>query len=374
MSVKPVQEGRRSEDWCQRTSRKKTEFQGEFDVIVKERGYLQTGQIACHDAAGKEIPCQGSGQDAEFKRGIPWPHPRFTRQFETVRDNLTGLAWTRNANLAEFPLTWNESFDFISRMNREGACGYSDWRLPNRRELRSLMSHHTKKPALPEGHPFRNVLLGWYWTSTSAAINPAYAWYIHTEGARMFYGGKEQPFLLWPVRGEGYDILPATGQTRCYDKKGICIPCMGSGQDGELLRGCGWPSPRFEIFSDAVADRLTGLLWLRLANMTEGKVAWEDAIEAVAEYNRAFHGTDSWRLPNINELESLVDCSMHSPALPKGHPFIDVQEGYWSATTSMFEPDWAWALYLTKGAVGVGQKCGAHFSAWAVCDAHSYGS
>jgi hypothetical protein len=34
----------------------------------------------------------------------------------------------------------------------------------------------------------------------------------------------------------------------------------------------------------------------------------------------------------------------------------------------MFEPDWAWALYLNKGAVGVGQKWAAHFPAWAVCD------
>jgi hypothetical protein len=34
----------------------------------------------------------------------------------------------------------------------------------------------------------------------------------------------------------------------------------------------------------------------------------------------------------------------------------------------MFEPDWAWALYLNKGAVGVGQKRGAHFSVWALCD------
>ena len=79
----------------------------------------------------------------------------------------------------------------------------------------------------------------------------------------------------------------------------------------------------------------------------------------------------SWRLPNINELESPVDCSTHSPALPKGHLFGDVREGYWSSTTSMFEPDWAWALYLTKGAVGVGQKRGAHFSVWAVCDLSS---
>jgi hypothetical protein len=37
----------------------------------------------------------------------------------------------------------------------------------------------------------------------------------------------------------------------------------------------------------------------------------------------------------------------------------------------MFEPDWAWALYLTKGAVGVGQKKGEHFSVWAVRDLRS---
>jgi hypothetical protein len=330
------------------------------------RGYLQTGQRTCHDTSGHEIPCRGSGQDAEFKRGVPWPEPRFSQHEETVLDNLTGLIWTRNANLSEFPLTWTESLEYIRRMNREKVFGHSDWRLPNRRELRSLMSHHTSKPALPEGHPFSKVFFGWYWTSTTAAINPAYAWYIHMEGARMFYGSKEQIYLLWPVRGEGYGILPVTGQTQCYDTKGKIIPCHSSGQDGEFRNGSEWPSPRFKIASDVVVDRLTGLYWLRHANLAGSVVTWEGALQAVAEYNRVFHGRYIWRLPNINELESLVDCSMHSPALPKGHPFIDVQEGYWSSTTSMFGPDWAWAFYLTKGAVGVGQKRGAHFYVWAV--------
>jgi len=333
------------------------------------RGYLQTGQRTCHDTSGHEIPCTGSGQDAEFKRGVPWPEPRFSQQEETVLDNLTGLIWTRNANLSEFPLTWTESLEYIRRMNREKVFGHSDWRLPNRRELRSLMSHHTSKPALPEGHPFSRVFFGWYWTSTTAAINPAYAWYIHMEGARMFYGSKEQVYLLWPVRGEGNNILPVTGQTQCYDTNGKIVPCQSSGQDGEFRNGCEWPSPRFEIASDLVLDRLTGLCWLRHADMTGGKVTWEEALQAIAEYNRTFHGTLIWRLPNINELESLVDCSMHSPALPKGHSFIDVQEGYWSSTTSMFGPDWAWAFYLTKGAVGVGHKRGAHFHVWAVGNA-----
>ena len=74
----------------------------------------------------------------------------------------------------------------------------------------------------------------------------------------------------------------------------------------------------------------------------------------------------SWRLPNINELESLVDCTNYSPALPKDACFKKLRTGNWSSTTSTFEPDWAWALYLEKGAIGVGKKNGAHFYVWAV--------
>ena len=339
-----------------------------MENVMRESSYLQTGQITCHDAFGREIPCDGSGQDAEFRKGAPWPEPRFGRSEELVIDYLTGLTWTGNANVAEFPLRWQEALAYVLDMNRRKAFGYSGWRLPNRRELRSLMSYRTRKPALPEGHPFANIFLGWYWTSTTAAINPAYAWYVHMEGARMFYGNKEQSCLLWPVRGEGNGILPATGQTACYDAKGRIIPCADSGQDGELRLGLPWPESRFEIAGDAVTDRLTGLCWAKRADLTGNPVTWQDALLAVSRLNTGESGKAAWRLPNINELESLVDCSKHSPALPSGHPFEAVRESYWSSTTSMFEPDWAWALYLTKGATGVGQKKGPHFHVWPVSD------
>ena len=55
-----------------------------------------------------------------------------------------------------------------------------------------------------------------------------------------------------------------------------------------------------------------------------------------------------------------------TPALPKDHPFRDDQEAYWSSTSSGFEPDWCMALYMHKGAVGVGQKKDENFSVWAV--------
>ncbi len=309
-----------------------------------DHAYIQTGQVNCYDAAGGLIPCPGSGQDGELRRGAPWPQPRFSLPDgpggALVRDNLTGLEWARDAGIAEYPLDWSEAHDFVERMNMETALGRDGWRLPDRRELRSLLSFQERNPALPQGHPFRNVMLNWYWTSTTAAINREYAWYVHMEGARCFYGNKQQYFMLWPVCGDAESPSP--------------------------------PGPRFEADGDTVTDLLTGLRWRRLADLTGGVLTWEEALKAAASLNP--EGTPpgkgyGWRLPNINELDTLVDLERHSPALPDGHPFEQVQEGYWSSTTSAFEPDWAWALYLTKGAIGIGQKRGAYFSAWAVRDA-----
>lgn len=329
---------------------------------------LATGQLRCYDADGREIACRDSGQDGEFTAGRAWPVPRFEPQGELILDRLTGLVWPRSASLGEWPLTWPEALVFVAGMNRARRFGFADWRLPNRRELRSLMSHHTRRPALPAAHPFTEVFSGWYWSSTSAAISPAHAWYVHMEGARMFYGGKDQSYMVWPVRGAGDGALPVTGQTRCYDAAGGIIACEGSGQDGEWRVGSAWPVPRFAVRDEQVEDGLTGLCWRRGADLTGAPAAWTEALDTVAALNGRGDGNKGggWRLPNINELESLVDCSTHSPALPQGHPFADVRAGYWSSTTSAFEPDWAWALYLDRGAVGVGQKCGRHFHVWAV--------
>ena len=113
-------------------------------------------------------------------------------------------------------------------------------------------------------------------------------------------------------------------------------------------------------------DRLTGRVWSRNANLAEFPLTWPEALAAVAGLNR--HAAGSWRLPTINQLESLVDCANHTPALPAGHSFREVGDVYWSSTASVCEPDRVWALHLDKGAVGVGQKRSARFHVWAVSD------
>jgi hypothetical protein len=252
-------------------------------------------------------------------------------------------------------------------MNREERGGHADWRLPNRRELRSLMAFETRKPALPADHPFENVFLGWYWTSTTAAIQPAYAWYVHMEGARMFFGRKNQYCLIWPVCGLDRGVLPASGQKSCYDTAGNEIPCLGSGQDGELRKGSAWPISRFDVHPSMVLDRLTGLYWLQNAGISSKTMNWQEALHYVKNLELPLpERSMRWRLPTINELESLVDCSRHTPALPVDHAFENVRDAYWSSTTSFFETDWAWALYFNKGATGVGFKQEGRFHLWPV--------
>ena len=90
---------------------------------MTSRHYLDTGQRTCHADDGHEVPCAGSGQDASFAVGTCWPQPRFELHDNEVIDQLTGLIWCRNANLAEFPLSWQEALDFVAAMNREQRFG-----------------------------------------------------------------------------------------------------------------------------------------------------------------------------------------------------------------------------------------------------------
>jgi hypothetical protein len=110
-----------------------------YEVSRAEMLYLPTtGQKNCYSEAGIVIPCKGTGQDADTDVGVRWPEQRFIGNNDgTVTDKLTGLMWTKNANLLNGSGTWNNALKYIGGMNIEGA-GYKDWRLPNINELRSL--------------------------------------------------------------------------------------------------------------------------------------------------------------------------------------------------------------------------------------------
>ena len=60
----------------------------------------------------------------------------------------------------------------------------------------------------------------------------------------------------------GTVVLPQTGQTTCWDEDGAELTsCDGTGQDGDILAGANWPTPRFKDNGDGtMTDNLTGLM------------------------------------------------------------------------------------------------------------------
>lgn len=160
------------------------------------------------------------------------------------------------------------------------------------------------------------------------------------------------------VGGGATAAEPRTGQTTCYDARGKSISCAGTGQDGDLLKGVAWPSPRFaDNRNGTVIDNLTGLIWLKNANCFDVRT-WEKALaEAKALANGQCGLTDGstagqWRLPNVHEQQSLIDYGRYNPALPSDHPFSGVQIFYyWSATSYAHSP--ALARYVILGDGGV---------------------
>jgi hypothetical protein len=295
---------------------------------------------------------------------------RFLSKNETVIDGQTGLMWIKNASFFDFPLSWGEALHAIKELNNSGLYGYDNWKLPNRKELFSLVSHDAINPSLPVGHPFTNVFDGYYWTSSTCTRLPDQAWYIHLGGARVFKGMKHGSYMVWPVRtveNQNKSKLFQTGQKKCFDESGMIIDCHDTGQDGEMQAGLKFTKARFTKGKQTIYDNGTGLTWLQDANVSRDMMDWNTAFDLISRMNSEMAlGYNDWRVPNIIELESLTDMGQHSPAIAEGHPFNNVQAFYWSSTTSMYDMKYAWVLYMVDGAVGVGHKPLSEFYLWPV--------
>jgi hypothetical protein len=169
-------------------------------------GVPKTGQAGCWGVIGDPVNCSGTGQDGEYLVGIVSPDPRFTDNGDgTVTDNLTGLIWLKNANC--FPSgSWAGALESSNTL-ASGSCELTDrsaagdWRLPNFRELQSLLDYTQHDPPLPEGHPFSVVPPNRWWSSTSFAGVTSFAWSVSLTGGFGTINDKTTAGYVWPVRG-----------------------------------------------------------------------------------------------------------------------------------------------------------------------------
>jgi hypothetical protein len=296
---------------------------------------LETDQTDCYNDVGKEVECRGSGQDGEMRPKPAGAGKRFDIRNDIIKDRCTDLTWSRNASPAELPMTWAEAFDYVSSLNDASYSGIRQWRLPFRRELYSLISYQYFNPALPGKDPFTDVFSGYYWTASPASRLMNQAWYIHLGGGRVYRGMKDGSYMVWPVAGSPVE---------------------------EHL-----PTKRFNFTDNILRDHYTKRMWLKQDNHLAFPVKWNEAFDIISEMKQQYAGGYSdWRLPNIRELESLVDLNRHSPALKPAPLIGKVAEGYWSSTTSVYEKRYAWVLYTRDGAIGVGYKPKPDFCVYAI--------
>jgi hypothetical protein len=169
----------------------------------------QTGQTTCWDAAGNPINCDGTGQEGDIQAGVAWPTPRFTdRGNGTVRDNLTGLMWLKDSTCGANGSLWWDALTFANTLV-SGLCVLTDgsvagdWRLPNIKELQSLVDVSQDFPALPAGHPFMNMAIR-FWSSTTVEVGAGrtYAWTLDVrDDTTATFQKTFEPQSVWPVRG-----------------------------------------------------------------------------------------------------------------------------------------------------------------------------
>jgi len=165
---------------------------------------LQTGQTQCDQGTGTLGMCPGSppGQDAAVGAGV---HRSYTDNGDgTVVDNATGLMWEQLAtdnsiHGVENTYTWSAAFQKIATLNTSGFAGHSDWRLPNRRELESLVDAGTAHPAMDP--IFNTGLSAYFWSSTTFQDVPTNAWAINPDEGDVNAFGKTVPYYVRAVRG-----------------------------------------------------------------------------------------------------------------------------------------------------------------------------
>lgn len=125
----------------------------------------------------------------------------------TVLDKTTKLMWTRDGYLAGKAMTWNDAFNFIKKLNERKYAGYSDWRLPVRKELETLPNFVKSNGVEKEISiffiriGFKDVQSSHYWSSSTFADNINYAWIVNMWDGNVYYYNKSyHNYYVWPVR------------------------------------------------------------------------------------------------------------------------------------------------------------------------------
>lgn len=347
---------------------------------------VATGQTAVYDNDGNELSGlqEGDefwGQDGNYQKGAPMQY--VDNGDGTVTDLNTGLMW-QSIPIPD-KMTYDEAVAYCDSLQ---LAGYSDWRLPNLKELFSISDFGKGWPYLDT--TYFKLASGivdkseQYWSSvryvgvTVEGQNNAAFGVNHVTGHIKAYSAASDMGMGIPVDSAGAQgsmppagAMPPAG-TMPADTTGAMMPPAGTVNMGSPLakhvravRGTEYGINELVDNGDGtITDKATGLMWTQSDNGVG--VDWQTALE-YAE-SSTFAGYDDWRLPNVKELQSIADYNYSPTATdpdkvgPAINPLFNctpiVSEAgysdyayYWTSTSACFQKGqpYYYAWYLSLG-------------------------
>jgi len=296
---------------------------------------VDTGQGNCYNSDGEAIACPAEGeafygQDAQYE-GAPFAFQ--DNGDGTVTDLNTGLMWQVTPSSQSF--SYEEAVEYAENLE---LAGYDDWRVPSTKELFSISD-------FSEGWPYfdtdvfdiagRSVSKDeQYWTESYVGLT---------------HGGQVSAF----------GVNHGTGHIKSY-------PVDGRGNYVRVVRGESYGVNDFVDNGDGtVTDVATGLMWSQ--DDSGVGMDWEHAL-AYAEGSE-LAGYDDWRLPNVKELQSIVDYSKSPNATDSNDLGPAIDTDFFNITalasgTTAYDPDYGW--FWTGTSAYMNERSPEYYYAWYV--------
>jgi len=363
-------------------------------ALAQDSLAVDTNQVLCYDESG-EITCPGEGQafygqDSQYDGNQPLYS--VSGDGLTVHDIVTGLTWQQSPDTDgngvieyEDKLSFQDALDRPAALNAMNYGGFNDWRLPSIKELYSLIDFSGVDPS--------------GWTGGTAGLIP----FIDTDTFGFEYGDESAGERIIDSQywsSNEYVGLTMTGDHTVFGVnfadgriKGYGTTLFGNDKLSfvQCVRGnAGYGTNDFTDNGDGtVTDNATGLMWMQ--GDSGSGMFWEDALTHAEDL--VFAGHDDWRLPNVKELQIILDYTRAPNAVDPGSrgPAIDpifsctgiTDEGggtnypfYWASTThsNWTENPGRFGAYVCFGEALGWMEFPPDSGNWNLLDVHGAGS
>lgn len=313
-----------------------------------------SGQALCYNALGTQACGDGlwPGQDADFvskprARSFSGPNQYLATSDYTTTDLVTGLVWktcteglsgatcstgtTTNVSFTTAPTT---CIALNSANSGAGFAGLTNWRVPSIQELQTLQDYSVYAPGISAAY-FPGSPTGInIWSATEYVLTPTSGWFISGD-----YGTRSNT-----AKSTSYKLRCVSGTPVTY------TPALVDNSDG------------------TITDDVNNLLWQKcqmgqtFSGTCTGTITtdtWQNALSYCNSLTWA--GRSNWRLPSINELQSIVDLTTSMPAIDSLLFPATATNNYHSSTTNPSLPSQMAYIYFADGIINNMAKSSSYY-------------